>query len=131
VGVRQGLMWHGSERLAQDHYRRALGALEAGDENLALWHTDLALHCYHRFYAAIRLKERILRERAWDDDGAAGRSFLYQLMARERGYDLPWLGRPTIPSASPDPTDAPVLENASDAESTSDEATDAAIGDGG
>lgn len=100
VGVREGLMWHGRERLAQAQYRKALEAQRRGDTAKALWHTDLSLHNHSRFLPAIQMKENILAQRAWDNDGAGARTFLHELIARERGYRLPLFERPP-PEAPP------------------------------
>jgi len=94
VGMRQGLMWHGRERLAQAHYRKAWEAFDAGDTDKALWHADLALHNSGRMLPAVELKERILRQRAWDDDASGGRNFLHRLIARDRGDLHPPFDRP-------------------------------------
>ena len=97
VGVRQGLMWHGRERLAQAHYRKALAKHAAGDIDKALWHADMALLCNPRFLQAVQLKENILGRREWDEDTSFGRAFLHRLIAREKGYDLHSFGRPGLP----------------------------------
>jgi type IV pilus assembly protein PilQ len=94
VGLRKGLMWHGRERLAHAHYSKALETMSAGDTNKALWHANMALHNNSRFVSAMRLKEKILGERAWDEDGTGGRGFLYELISQEKGYGLPLFGRP-------------------------------------
>jgi type IV pilus assembly protein PilQ len=95
VGTRQGLMWHGRERLSQARYRKALDALGEGDRDKALWHLNLALHLDHRFLPAIELKERLIKERAWEEEGGVGgRSFIHQLIRRERGITEPIFGRP-------------------------------------
>lgn len=85
VGVRQGLMWHGRERLSQTHYRKAWEKYKEGDTEKALWHANLALHNSSRMLPAIELKEKILQQRAWDDDSSGGRGFLHRLIAEERG----------------------------------------------
>lgn len=100
VGVRQGLMKHGRERLAQRNYQTALKRFNQGDRDLALWHVKMALHNYPRFLEAIKFKEQLTQTRDWDVDGSVGRNFLHRLMARERGYDLSPFGRST-------PGDAP------------------------
>lgn len=94
VGVREGLMWHGRERLAQSHYRRAVGAMECGDPDKALWHANLALHCFPRHMPAIKLKESILCERAWEEDGSATRTFIHELIAKEKGWPQKLFNRP-------------------------------------
>ncbi len=94
VGMRQGLMRYGRERIAQAQYRRALDALSAGRRDKALWHLNMSLHNNGMCLPAIKLKEKILGQRAWDDDGTGGRSFLHRLISREKGYHLPPFGRP-------------------------------------
>jgi len=94
VGVRHGLMWSGRERLAQFNYRNAIQAVEAGDLAKARWHTTLALHNLPRFEPALQLRERLTAEVAWDEDAAPTRWFIYDLIARERGYPAPRFGVP-------------------------------------
>lgn len=84
VGLRQGLMWHGRDRLAQTHYRKALEQYAAGDTDKALWFARLALYCDGRMLAALRLREKILEQRAWDEIGTEGRDFIYHLISREQ-----------------------------------------------
>ncbi|MBU0719227.1 MAG: hypothetical protein KJ749_13330 [Planctomycetes bacterium] len=107
VGQRQGLMWHGRERVAQRHYQRALTAFTDGELKKALWHVNLALHNYGMMLPAIHLKERILQQRAWDDGASGGRRFLHRLIADEQGVDGPLLGRPRMPLEDPVPADIP------------------------
>ena len=104
VGLRAGLMWHGRERLAQSHYRRAVKAMECNDQDKALWHANLALHCYPRHLPAIKLKEGILCSRAWEEDATSTRTFIHEFIAKEKGWPVPMYGRPdplAIPDASP------------------------------
>ncbi len=101
VGIRRGLMWHGRERLAQWHYRKALDAMNNDAPDKALWHAKMALHNYPRFMPAIMLRERMSGERAWDEDGTGGRDFLHRMIAREKGYDLPSFSRPAQPTSRP------------------------------
>ena len=103
VGVREGLMWHGRERLAQSHYRRAVAAMDCGDHDKALWHANLALHCYPRHLPAIQLKESILGQRAWEEDAAATRSFIHELIAKEKGWPQKLFDRPDPISSPADP----------------------------
>lgn len=101
VGLRRGLMWHGRERLAQWHYAKAAEHERAGRERKALWHADMALHNVPNFLPATLLKERILRQREWDEDGATARDFIYRLIAEDRGYPVPDFGRPSrLPETS-------------------------------
>jgi type IV pilus assembly protein PilQ len=97
VGLRQGLMWHGRERLAQRHYQKALKHFADGDKDKALWNVNLALHNSPRFLPAIELKERIVNQRDWHEDGAPVRGFLQRLLAEERGTAFAPYGRPLVP----------------------------------
>lgn len=94
VGLRQGMMWHGRDRLAQSQYQKAVEAHALGDFRKALWYLDLALRNDRRLLPAISLKERITGQRAWDDEGANVRDFARRLIARDRGADQPLYGRP-------------------------------------
>jgi len=114
VGIRQGLMWSGRERLAQTYYRKALDAAEAGDVATALWYTNLSVHCLSRFAPALQLRERLTGQRDWNEDGVASRSFIYDLIARDRGYAPSNFGRPD-PTAVGRPSDADAPPAASEA----------------
>ena len=94
VGLRRNMMWHGRERLAQTHYRKALEHFANGDVDRALWDVRMALHNYPRFVSAIELKEEILESRDWDDDGTATRAFIHGIIMEEQGLHLPDYGRP-------------------------------------
>ena len=102
VGLRRGLMWHGRERVAQRQYGKAIDAYNRNDLDKAVWHLNMALSNSATLLPAIHLKERILQQRTWDEDGSGGRTFLYRLIAAERGDVRPPLGRPWFgaPSAS-------------------------------
>ncbi len=101
VGMRLGLMWHGRDRLAQTYYQKALAALNAGDRDKALWHVKMSLNAAPRLLPAIQLKEKILGQRAWYDDGTSSRMFLYRLIAQEKGYPSPSFDRPAEPGSPP------------------------------
>ena len=83
VGLRRGMMWQGRERLAQAHYRQALEHFANGNEGRALWDVRMALHNNPRFVSAIKLKEEILGQRDWDDDGTVTREFLSRIIAEQ------------------------------------------------
>ncbi len=100
VGSRQGLMWHGRERVAQAHYQKALDQWAAGDVDKALWHTTLALHCYPRMLPAVQFKERTHSTRDWDTESSLSRDFLFRFVARQNGYQPSPFERPAI-SAEP------------------------------
>ncbi len=110
VGTRQGLMWHGRERIAQTQYRKALNKFAEGDARKALWHANMALHSYPRFVPAMQLRETILNERAWEEDTSVQRQFIRRLIARERGYGLVPFERPVRPKRQEGESDAPVSQ---------------------
>ena len=84
LGARRGVMWHGRERLAQAHYRKALERMAENDLDKALWEVDMTLHSNGRFLPALDLKEQILGIREWEDDGTATRQFIHDLITKER-----------------------------------------------
>ncbi len=96
VGIRQGMMWHGRERMAQHHFKHALERFSEQNLDSALWHTEQALHNNPRFVTAIKLKERIAQERAWDNDGAINRNFVTSLIVDDLRSKEPPFGRPAF-----------------------------------
>lgn len=108
VGLRQGMMWHGRERLAQSHYHRAIEHFAEGRMDDALWHVTMATHNNPRMLAAIELKERITGLREWDEAGSAVQDFVYDLILRERGAIRPRFGRPGPPFYGPNETRGPM-----------------------
>jgi len=96
VGVRRGLMWHGRDKLAQSHYQKATVLYNAGNFKQAQWQLDLALHNNSRMIPAIKLKERILEKRDWDDDATNIRNFVYHLIERQKDNPQPPYGQPVL-----------------------------------
>lgn len=97
VGMRQGLLWFGRERLAQAHYRWAVEHLNKGHVSKALWDLDLAINNNPKFLAAIQLKEDLLCRREWDEDNSSVRDFVQrQIEGQNR--------RPEVPFGRPDPS---------------------------
>jgi len=94
VGLRRGMMWHGRERMAQWHYRRALEFHARGDDEHALWNTQMALVNQPSFLSAIELREEIEQAREWDDDGSITRAFIWDLIMQEQGSVKPRFDRP-------------------------------------
>jgi hypothetical protein len=74
----------------------------------------MTLHNNARFLPAIQLKERVLAERAWEEDGTGGRTFLNQLISRERGYTGQPFGRPQPQVPPPQPGPRETDENPKD-----------------
>ena len=115
AGLRKGLMWSGRDRLAERHYQKALEALTAHDPDKALWHARLALHNNGRMAAAIELRDKLTRSTTWDEDGSIAREFIHRLIAEERGYHGPLMGRPAppfdVPASAQEPKEAQPAED--------------------
>ncbi len=119
VGLRRGLMWTGRERLGQAHYRKAVEHHAQGDEDWALWHLRLALHNSPRMLPAIKLREEILQERTWDEEGGVTRQFLRYLLAKEGGAarDEGFFGRPPVaPGVNGDSQESSKADSGGEAE---------------
>lgn len=101
VGMRNGLLWSGRERLAQAHYHWALEHLAKGHCSRALWDLELALNNNPKFLAAIKLKEQLVDKRKWDDESSATRGFITELIMKETGAVTPMFGRPGPPCEGP------------------------------
>jgi hypothetical protein len=69
----------------------------------------MSLHNRRQFLPAADLKEDLLRQRAWDDEGSGGRTFLQMLINREKGYNVPPFGRPepVVPEPAQDESRIP------------------------
>ncbi|MHC5109913.1 MAG: secretin N-terminal domain-containing protein [Planctomycetota bacterium] len=107
IGARRGLMWHGRGRLAQGAYQKALAALNEGDTKKALWYADVATTIQPRFISAINFKERILGQRLVDIEGSAAREFIFEVIAREKGYPTQMFGRDMTNGPTELPREAP------------------------
>ncbi len=101
VGARRGLLGIGRERLSQAYYVSAVGHLDKGKVNAAIFDARMALHCNPRFVAAIKLKEQLLQQRDWEDDGTHIRTFVLDLIRRETAGRAPLFGRPAVQGPSP------------------------------
>jgi type IV pilus assembly protein PilQ len=78
VGVRQGMMWFGRERLADGEYEAAIAATRKNppDINTALWHLDCATNLNPTFIEAIDLKEKLSGKTVTAADNSTIRSFV-------------------------------------------------------
>jgi len=76
VGSRQGLQWHGRERLAQGHYRSACKYLDQANKTRALWELNAAISLFPRFLEAIQLREELLQEKLAEPTGSAIRNLI-------------------------------------------------------
>ena len=84
VGSRKGLVGLGRERLAQAFYQEALCQAERDDLEKALLNVRMALHNNPKHLAALKLKERLLGRRLWDDEGTRMRTFVLDLIRHEQ-----------------------------------------------
>jgi type IV pilus assembly protein PilQ len=66
IGARNGLQWWGRGRLAQTHLNWARKYAQSGNQELALWNTDLALSLDPRMADAIHLKEKLTGKALWE-----------------------------------------------------------------
>ena len=78
VGVRQGMMFFGRERLAEAAYENAMAELAKPnpDKNVVLWHLDMATNLNPTFLEAIELKEKVSGKRVTDTDNSIIRNFV-------------------------------------------------------
>ena len=97
VGMRQGIQWFGRERLAEAHYRWAVEHFSKGHTGRALWDAELALNNYPRNIDAMKLKEKILCKRDWEDEATSIRHYMIDRINEEEGTWKPPFGRPTAP----------------------------------
>jgi len=110
VGLRQGQMWQGRDRIAQAHYQSAVKLYKQGDHDKALWHVRMALHNNPRFLSAIKLQEELRGRRKWDDGGTITRDFIYDAIMRQQGLDEPRFDRPQVLDKTPPTAEAPMSE---------------------
>jgi hypothetical protein len=101
VGTRRGVLGTGRERLAQAYYQEAIRATEQQDTGRALLNVRMALHNDPKHLAALKLKERLLGRRMWDNEGSRGHLFLLDLIraeqtSREQADQSGLFGRPPL-----------------------------------
>ncbi|MCK4340095.1 MAG: hypothetical protein KAY37_00035 [Phycisphaerae bacterium] len=111
VGSRRGLVGTGRERLAQAYFHEALARLEQDDRKLALLNLRMTLNNQPKHLAALKLLERLLDERMWDDEGTRMRTFIWEMIQPEPLPEhtpaQPMFGRPSadaevfLPAADP------------------------------
>ena len=85
VGSRRGVLATGRERLAQAYYHEALRQLEAGNTGLALLNVRMTLNNQPSHLSALKLREQLLGDRLWDDEGRRMRTFVWELMQATEG----------------------------------------------
>ncbi len=94
VGLRMGLLATGRERLAQAYYHEAVTQLEKGERDRALLNVRMTLNNLPEHLPALKLKEQLLKQHLWDEDGARMRAFVNELIDSERGVEEPPYDRP-------------------------------------
>lgn len=111
VGMRRGLMGTGRELLAQAYYHEALRQLEAGDIEKALYNVRATLNNQPKHIAAVKLQERLIGQRIWNDEGTRMRTFIWQLIGDDKPQGdwrrPPMYGRPPLPALRDAPTRVP------------------------
>jgi hypothetical protein len=87
VGVRQGMMPWGRERLAEAHYRDAVKEMDSKRPNRqrALWHLNMATNLNPKFGEAIDLKSRVQGVEVTSVDNSSIRGFVTAAVIRDRG----------------------------------------------
>lgn len=99
VGIREGILPLGRERLAQAFFHQALKQLDAGNTGLALLNARMTLHNQPKHINAMKLAERLDQQRAWDDEGTRMRAFMLDLIQpplRSQPPTAPPFERPPI-----------------------------------
>jgi type IV pilus assembly protein PilQ len=86
VGVRQGMMPWGRERLAEAHYSAAMKEMDSRRPNrkVALWHLNMATNLNPVFSEAINLKSRVQGIEVTSSDGSSIRDFVTDAVIRDR-----------------------------------------------
>ncbi|MDX2200130.1 MAG: hypothetical protein SF069_14300 [Phycisphaerae bacterium] len=85
VNARNGLMGSGRDQLAGARYRDAVEQLQAGQIDKALSNLDAALQLNPRHLDAVKLREKLVRERTWHATGSAMRTFLAEMLNEQQG----------------------------------------------
>lgn len=91
VGLRNGMMWFGRERLADSCYERAVAEMQKPnpDRKTALWHLNCATNLNPKFIEAIEMKERITGKEVSSADNSTVRSFVKRMMLNDLPPALP------------------------------------------
>ncbi|MCC6238763.1 MAG: secretin and TonB N-terminal domain-containing protein [Phycisphaerales bacterium] len=86
VGVRQGMMPWGRERLAEGEYDQALRQLNKAtpDQKAALWHLNAAINLNPKFLEAIKLKQELTGQEIKSIDNSTTRTFVARAILAER-----------------------------------------------
>jgi type IV pilus secretin PilQ/predicted competence protein len=106
VGVRQGMMWFGRERLADGEYEAAIADTRKTPPDIqgALWHLDCATNLNPTFIEAIDLKEKLSGKTVTAADNSTIRSFVErQILLDPADVSMPKPDATTHTSGQPTP----------------------------
>jgi type IV pilus assembly protein PilQ len=122
VGVRQGMMPWGRERLAESCYEEAETELHKPnpDLNMVRWHLDCATNLNPQFLEAIELKEKLTGQVLTTSDNSSIRGFVRRLMLadEQNGVRLEEAPPKTVKISSAPPATQPAQAQPSPAEPT-------------
>lgn len=115
VGAREGLLPWSRTKLTTSHMKEAYEYLREGNEDKALWHTNLALYLNPGYVEALRLKEKLTGERIYLQDRSMLEDAIDSMIQDELGEpDAPgvptdqMMDEPATPATeAPADTDAP------------------------
>jgi type IV pilus assembly protein PilQ len=89
VGMRNGMMWFGRERLAEGHYKAAVKDHAKGKDGNALWHLNSALNLNPKFVEALDLKARIQGKDVSGVDSSSIHGFVSRAILHDRASTQP------------------------------------------
>lgn len=86
VGVRQGMMPFGRERLAESSYEKAVAEMNKPnpDRQKAIWHLNCATNLNPMFSEAITLKQQLTGQQVSTSDNSTIRGFIRRLVTMEK-----------------------------------------------
>ncbi|MCK4627785.1 MAG: hypothetical protein KAT56_02215 [Sedimentisphaerales bacterium] len=82
IGAREGMQWHGRERLAGAHYNRARELQANGKLKAALWDANLAVHISPRFLDALDLRNELRAKHIYRGEYGCMRLFMGRLIEK-------------------------------------------------
>ena len=82
IGAREGMQWHGRERLAGAHYNRARELEADGKLKAALWDANLAVHISPRFLDALDLRNELRAKHIYQGEYGCMHLFMNRLIEK-------------------------------------------------
>ena len=104
IGAREGMQWHGRERLAGAHYNRARELQANGKLKAALWDANLAVHISPRFLDALDLRNELRAKHIYRGEYGCMHLFMRRLIEKNLSVAQPsvsFLDSPTDFGLSP------------------------------